>query len=86
MFSELGDPLAQRRSWCLASNRRLYDKPGLLQIQAALAPGGVVAFWSANPDPRFVKLLKKSGFDAKSHTVRARGERGVRHTIFLARL
>jgi len=72
-------------AWCLASNRRLYDKPGLLQIQAALAPGGVVAFWSANPDPRFVKLLKKCGFDAKSHTVRARGERGARHTVFLAR-
>lgn len=72
-------------AWCLESNWRLYDKAGLLQIQAALAPGGVVAFWSAQPDPRFVKMLRKSGFEASSHTARARGERGARHTIFVAR-
>jgi spermidine synthase len=73
-------------AWCLESNQRLYDKVGLLQIQAALAPKGTVAFWSANPDPRFVKLLRKCGFNAASHTVRARGERGARHTVFVAAL
>ena len=71
-------------AWCLESNGRLYDKPGLLQIQASLAPKGVVAFWSAHPDSRFVKMLRKSGFDAKSHGVRARGERGAWHTVFIA--
>ena len=71
-------------AWCLESNRRLYDKVGLLQIQAALNPKGIVAFWSANPAPRFVKLLSKCGFDAASHAVRARGERGARHTILVA--
>ncbi len=73
-------------AWCLESNQRLYDKVGLLQIQAALAPKGKVAFWSANRDPRFVKLLRKCGFDAASHAVRARGERGARHTVFVAEL
>lgn len=72
-------------AWCLRSNRRLYDQPGLLQIQAALAPGGVVGFWSAHEDPRFVKTLSKSGLRAKSHTVRARDGRGARHTVFVAR-
>jgi len=72
-------------AWCLESNRRLYDRSGLLQIQAALAPGGTVAFWSASSDPRFVRLLRKCGFDATSHAVRARGERGARHAIFVAR-
>lgn len=72
-------------AWCLDSNSRLYDKPGLLQIQAALEPNGVIAFWSAHPDSRFVKTLRKCGFDAKSHGVRARGERGARHTVFVAR-
>ncbi len=72
-------------AWCLESNRRLYDKPGLLQIQAALAPKGVAAFWSAHPDPRFLKTLRKAGFEASSHTVRAHGERGSRHAVFVAR-
>ena len=58
-------------AWCFESNSRLYDRPGLARIRAALAPGGVVAFWAAQADPRFLKLLRKSGFKARSHTVRA---------------
>ena len=73
-------------SWCLASNRRLYDQPGLLQLQAALAPNGLVAFWSAQSDPRFLKTLRKSGFDARSHSVRARNGRGAKHAVFVARI
>ena len=73
-------------AWCLAGNHRLYDQPGLLQLQASLAPGGLLAFWSAQPDPRFVKTLRKSGFDARSHAVRARDGRGAKHAVFVARL
>jgi spermidine synthase len=72
-------------AWCLEANRRLYDKEGLLEIESALAPGGLVAFWAAEPDARFVKTLRKSGFAARSHSVRARERRGARHAIFLAR-
>lgn len=72
-------------AWCLESNGRLYDAPGLLQIREALAPRGVVAFWAAHGDPRFVKLLRRSGFEASAHTARARGARGARHTVFVAR-
>lgn len=73
-------------AWCLASNRRLYDQPGLLQLKAALASNGLIAFWSAHPDPRFVKTLRKCGFDARSHSVRAHGGRGAKHAVFVARI
>lgn len=73
-------------AWCFDTNHRLYDAPGLLRIQEALAPNGVAAFWSAQPDARFIKTLYKSGFDARSYNVRAREGRGARHTIFIARL
>lgn len=69
---------------CLESNQRLYDRRGLQQILEALAPRGVAAFWSSQRNDRFLKDLRKSGFDACSTTVRSRGDRGSRHTVFLA--
>jgi len=72
-------------AWCLASNDRLYDRPGLLRIQRALKPGGLLAIWSAEASPAFEKRLSKVGFTARSETVRSRGRKGERHTIFLGR-
>jgi len=72
-------------AWCLASNDRLYDHPGLIRIQRALKPGGLLAVWSAEESPIFEKRLAKVGFAARSETVRSRESRGERHTIFLAR-
>lgn len=72
-------------AWCLETNARLYSQPGLERVRAALMPGGVLAVWSAHPDRVFVKTLRKAGFDATAETVRSRGPKGVRHTIFLAR-
>ena len=72
-------------AWCFASNRRLYDRAGLERIRVALTPGGVAAFWAAQADPGFLKLLRKSGFAARRHTVRAHAGRGARHTVFVAR-
>ena len=72
-------------AWCLDSNRRLYDRVGQMQIQATLKPGGVLAVWASQPDPRFVKSLRKSGFDARSHVARGQGGKGLRHTVFVAR-
>lgn len=69
-------------AWCLESNGRLYDRRGLGAIRAALAPGAAVGFWSAQRNPRFLKSLDKSGFDARCHTIKAHG---VRHHVFLAR-
>jgi spermidine synthase len=72
-------------AWCFAANRRLYDRQGLERIRLALAPRGVAAFWAAQGDPRFLKALRKSGFEARSHSVRAHRSRGARHTVYLAR-
>jgi spermidine synthase len=72
-------------AWCLASNNRLYDRSGLLRIQHALKPGGLLAVWSAVESSAFEKRLAEAGFTARSETVRSRGHKGERHTIFLGR-
>ena len=68
------------------SNRDLYTDRALGAARGALRPGGVLAIWSAAPDPRFTKQLERAGFDVEERTVRARpGGKGPRHTIWLAR-
>ncbi len=73
-------------AWCLASNGRLYDRLGLLRIQRALKPGGLLAVWSAAESSVFEKRLAEVGFAARSETVRSREGRGEHHTIFLGRV
>jgi spermidine synthase len=66
-------------------NDRLYGSSGLRAAARALRPGGVLAIWSATPDPGFTKRLTQAGFDTTAHTVRAsRAKRGARHTIWIA--
>jgi spermidine synthase len=72
-------------AWSLASNERLYDRPGLNHIRRALKPGGLLAVWSAAESPVFENRLVEAGFAARSETVRSRERRGERHTIFLGR-
>lgn len=68
-----------------ADNDTLYQEEGLRAARHALAPGGVLAVWSAAPDPAFAKRLARCGFDARTHSVRAgRSKRGARHTIWIA--
>jgi spermidine synthase len=67
-----------------AANDRLYDEVGLRRAKAALRPGGVLAIWSAAPDPAFTRRLRSAGFTVEEHVVRAvRGRRGARHNIWL---
>ena len=70
-------------AWCLESNERLYDRPGLIRIQRALQPGGLLAVWSAKGSSVFENRLAAVGFAVRSETVRSRGRKGERHTIFL---
>lgn len=66
-------------------NDALYGSAGLRAAHGALAPGGVLAVWSAAPDRAFERRLSDAGFDVSAETVRAdRGKRGARHTIWLA--
>ncbi len=67
------------------ANDWLYSKPGLDAAFAALRPAGVLAVWSAVPDPSFSRRLRQAGFMADQVRVRARGHHGGgRHTIWIA--
>lgn len=69
-----------------AANDQIYSMSGLALAKAALKPGGVLAIWSAAPDPAFSKRLKSCGFKVEEVTVRARSNgKGPRHTIWFAR-
>ncbi|HSX62891.1 MAG TPA: hypothetical protein VLF18_22125 [Tahibacter sp.] len=75
-----------------AANARLYGTNGLRAAHAALragggsdaTPPGVLAVWSAHPDPRFTQRLQGSGFTVEEIPARALGKRGMRHLIWLA--
>jgi len=72
-------------AWCLSGNGRLYDADGLGRIHQLLRPAGVLAVWSAQEDPKFVKRLRKAGFEARAINARGHQRGGVRHTIFIGR-
>lgn len=67
-------------------NDRLYTRTGLAKAREALNPGGVLAVWSAAPDPKFTRRLMDAGFELEERTVRARpNNKGPRHTIWFAK-
>lgn len=72
-------------AWCLNANRRLYDRRGIDRLGRSLVQRGVLAIWSAYPDPAFARRLEKQGFRVKLEGVRGRGRKGAKHWIFLAR-
>ncbi|SHJ04851.1 spermidine synthase [Wenxinia saemankumensis] len=66
-------------------NDALYGEAGLARMRRTLSAGGILAIWSAAPDAGFTRRLRKAGFDAEAHEVRAgRTKRGARHTIWIA--
>jgi len=74
-----------------ADNNRLYSKAGLHNARKALAPGGVLAVWSAFPDHKFARRLSEVGFEVEEVEVRARYDasgkgKGPRHVIWFARV
>jgi spermidine synthase len=68
-----------------AANDDLYDAYGLREAHKALKPGGILAVWSATPDPAFEKRMRAAGYRVEDHRVRAnsRGSGGARHVIWL---
>ena len=67
------------------ANDRLYTRTGLGKARDALSPGGVLAVWSAAPDPAFSRRLRDTGMAVEERTVRARpNNKGPRHTIWFA--
>ena len=69
-------------------NDWLYSLPGLITTYAALRPGGIMALWSAGPQPAFVRLLRRAGFEVDEVKVRARGasnrKGGAHHVVWIA--
>ena len=70
-------------------NNRLYGKAGLHNARKALAPGGVLAIWSAARDDKFVRRMESVGFNVEEVEVRARYDaegkgKGPRHVIWFA--
>lgn len=67
------------------NNNWLYSMEGLQAAFTALRPGGVLAVWSAGPEPAFSERLRRTGFMVEEHRVRAHGRgKGARHTIWVA--
>lgn len=66
------------------SNDRLYDSTGLGAAWRALRPGGNLAIWSSAPDGGFTRRLRDAGFAVEEVVVKARGQRGARHMIWVA--
>jgi spermidine synthase len=68
-----------------AANNRLYSPAGLAAAFAALRARGILGVWSVAPDRDFTRRLSRAGFGVEEDVVRARGTRGGRHTLWLAR-
>lgn len=65
-------------------NAALYRRTGVAAAFAALAPGGVLAVWSAFPSHTFTRWLRDAGFAVEQTSVKAqRG--GPRHFLWFAR-
>ena len=67
------------------ANDRLYSAQGIAASIAALRPGGILAIWSAGPDPAFSRRLARAGLFVDEVVVRARSNgKGPRHVIWFA--
>ena len=66
-------------------NDRLYSFAGLRAARTALAPGGILAVWSAGDDPAFTRRLRETDFAVDQVAVKARSNgKGPRHVIWFA--
>ena len=66
------------------ANDALYGLAGLGAARRALRAGGVLAVWSAKPDPKFTARLRKANFAVDVLAVPAGRSRGGKHVIWIA--
>ena len=66
------------------ANDALYGLAGLGAARRALRTGGVLAIWSAKPDPKFTSRLRAAKFAVDELNVPARGSRGGKHVVWIA--
>jgi spermidine synthase len=67
-----------------ARNARLYRDAGVRSAAAALRPGGRLAYWSADTDPRLAAALGRAGLEVERITETAHGRGGPRHYLYVA--
>lgn len=67
-----------------STNDWLYTVTGIAAAQDALGPDGILAYWSAGPDQAFGDRLRRCGLMVDEVTVYAYGNKGARHTIWIA--
>lgn len=67
-------------------NDWLYSPEGIGCTSESLNQGGVIAYWSATPDPRFARRLRGCGLRVSEKSIFAHGSKGTKHTIWLARI
>jgi spermidine synthase len=58
-----------------------YSRAALARSRAALAPGGVLAVWSEDPDDAFANRLSTAGFDVATHRI----GKPRSHVVYLGR-
>lgn len=66
-------------------NDALYGSRGLGAARRALAPGGLLAVWSVEPNEAFAARMGKAGFKVEDIRVHAHAGRGARHVIWIGR-
>ncbi len=64
-------------------NDPFYGAAALARARAALAPGGVLAVWSEDPDAAFAKRFAAAGFEVETHR---EGKGGRTHVVYVGRL
>ena len=68
-----------------AENDALYTPAGVREARSALSARGVLAIWSAGPDPVFTRRLEKNGFAVDEVKVASRANgKGPKHAIWFA--
>lgn len=65
-------------------NSWLYSAAGLHSCHRALRAKGILAVWSASADRKFSERVAKAGFKVEEVQVYAHGNKGTRHTIWIA--
>ncbi|MCJ2179527.1 spermidine synthase [Novosphingobium album (ex Hu et al. 2023)] len=67
-------------------NDGLYSQRGLGEAMRALRPGGILAVWSAWPDPVFTERLEEAGFTVSTSALTSLPNgQGYDHVIWFAR-
>lgn len=67
-----------------AHNAGLYRAEGIRSAVGALRRGGVLSYWSSDPDPAFERALRDAGLQLTVTAVRAHTTSGPRHSIYVA--